>query len=106
MLSAISYALRAEVPLHVIISGSAYTSLYNFITLLEQVYITNNLLSTMSDNHTQAFSRVAPEGVSASLVAVRLRMDGRNQAGFITNKEWHRIVDSKVRYLILLDQSF
>ena len=37
LLGAISYALRAEVPLHAIISGSTYTSLLNFVSLLEQV---------------------------------------------------------------------
>ena len=44
----------------------------------------------------QAFSGVSPGGVSASLRAVRGRLEGRNQAGFITNKEWHRIMDTKV----------
>ena len=37
VLSAVSYSLRAEVPLHLLISGSAYSSLFNYITLLEQV---------------------------------------------------------------------
>ncbi len=34
--------------------------------------------------------------MSGSLRAVRERLEGRNQAGFITNKEWHRIMDTKV----------
>ncbi len=37
VLSAVSYSLRAEVSLHVIISGPAYSSLINYISLLTQV---------------------------------------------------------------------
>lgn len=37
LLSAVSYGLRAEVPLHFIISGSAFSALFNFVSLLEQV---------------------------------------------------------------------
>ncbi len=37
LLSAVSYALRSEVPIHSIVSGSAYSSLLRFINLLEKV---------------------------------------------------------------------
>ena len=37
LLGAIAYGLRAEVRLQVMIAGSAYSSLYNFVSLLEQV---------------------------------------------------------------------
>ena len=37
LLGAISYALRVEVSLKHAITGSTYSSLYNFIVLLEQV---------------------------------------------------------------------
>lgn len=41
LLSAVSYALRSEVPIHSIISGSAYSSLLRFIGLLEKVHVHN-----------------------------------------------------------------
>jgi hypothetical protein len=37
LLSAVSYALRREVAIHSIVSGSAYSALYRFIHLLESV---------------------------------------------------------------------
>ena len=37
LLSAASYALRVEVPLHPFITGHAYSTLLNFVALLEQV---------------------------------------------------------------------
>lgn len=44
----------------------------------------------------QALSGLVYEGVFVSLREVRERLESRNQAGFITNKEWHRIMDTKV----------
>ena len=37
LLSAVSYALRVEVQLHSIVSGSAFTALLKFVQLLESV---------------------------------------------------------------------
>ena len=37
LLGAVSYGLRAEVPLHFIISGPTFSALFNFVSLLEQV---------------------------------------------------------------------
>ena len=37
LLSAVSYALRREVAIHSIVSGSAYSALFRFIHLLESV---------------------------------------------------------------------
>lgn len=100
LLSAMAYALRAEVPLHVIISGSAYSTLFNFVSLLEQVRSFTLRLPGIHRDEVccplQAFSGVSPEGVATSLKAVRLKLEARKQTGFITNKEWHRIMDSKV----------
>ena len=39
LLGAISYALRLEVSLHSIVSGSAFTALYRFVHLLESVSV-------------------------------------------------------------------
>lgn len=79
LLNAISYALRNEVTIHSIISGPTYSSLLNFLSLLEQ-----------------GFTGVSPRGVAASLRDVRVKLEGRSHAGFVTNKEWQRIIDSKL----------
>ena len=99
VLSAVSYSLRAEVPLHVLISGSAYFSLLNYVSLLEQVRRPFTKLTAFFKIRPfpyKAFTGVSPKGASASLRAVRERLAERNQAGFITNKEWHRIMSTKV----------
>ena len=44
LLGAVSYALRREVTIHSIISGSAYSALHRFIHLLESVSSTEYLI--------------------------------------------------------------
>ena len=49
VLGAVAYSLRAEVPLHVLISGSTYSALVNYVHLLEQVR--SSLLNAYTPYH-------------------------------------------------------
>lgn len=89
--SAISYSLYMEVTLHTIVSGPAFTALHRFIQLLERAFYTSH-----------------PD-MSTLLRTLRIKMDTRRLAGFITSNDWIRVLDGKVSFCIFfyfLQQAF
>jgi thiol oxidase len=78
LLGAVSYILRKEVPLHSTVSGTAFTVLLRLTHLLENVF-------------TKAYPVAA-----VSLSQVRERLETRLSAGFITNRDWSRLLNTKL----------
>ena len=82
IVSAISYSLYMEITLHTIVSGPAFTALHRFIQLLERAFYTSH-----------------PD-ISTLVRTLRVKMDTRRLAGFITSNDWTRVLDSKVSFII------
>lgn len=82
VLGAISYALRVEVAIHSIVSGHEFTALLRFTHLLES-----------------AFSLALPAAAS-NLQQVRIKLELKQQSGFILRRDWKRITDTKLDPLL------
>jgi hypothetical protein len=78
VLGAVSYIFRREVPLQSTVSGPAFTALLRFTHLLE-------------DALTEAYPAAGP-----SLSLVRSRLETRMSAGFISSRDWARLLDTKL----------
>lgn len=77
--SAISYALRMEVSLHTIVSGSAFTALFKFVQVLEQTL------------HISSHPKL-----HSGLGVLRRKLDSRLFAGFVVVSDLLRVMESKL----------
>ena len=66
LLSAVSYALRMEVQIHSIVSGSAFTALLKFVRLLESV----SLAKAAWSSYAQGYFRFSLAGVQIIISAI------------------------------------
>ena len=83
--SAVSYALRMEVNLHTIVSGSAFSALFKFVQVLEQTL----QISTRPTLHS-------------GLSVLRNKLDSRLYSGFVVVSDLLRVVETRLDQTVFL----
>ncbi|XP_065918315.1 uncharacterized protein [Dysidea avara] len=76
--SAVAYMFRREVLLHSIVSGAAFSTLTQFVQLLEQVF-------ALLDCPTRD-----------ALQNINFQLNSRKQAGFMLSRDWVKLLDIKL----------